>query len=303
MPLRAVAGSAERDTTTRGWGYSDGVSVPNNGDFVGQLTRLGLTSYEAKAYLTLMRRDSFTAAQVARQSGLPRQRIYDVLGSLVQKGLAVARPGTVVKYAATAPEMAVEQLLDAHREGLTLMERDARQMIENLKPAFEAGKEHTDPLEYIEVLRDTRAINERFAELQAAVKDEILVFTKPPYATPPQENVEGLEVIQTHEARSIYEYSVFDQPAVMRGVQRFVEAGEQARFVPSLPLKLVIIDETIVMFGMEDPVAGSSDLTIVVVEHRSLAKVLKTAFNAIWDTGLTFDQAYELLASRAAKTA
>ena len=274
-------------------------------DLVTQLTRLGLTSYEAKAYLTLIRRDSFTAAQVARQSGLPRQRIYDVLGSLVQKGLAAARPGNVVKYAATPPELAIELLLGSHREQLARMEHDAQLMVTDLKPAFEAGQEHTDPLEYIEVLRDKRAINERFAELQAAVKREILVFTKPPYATPPQENVEGLEVIQTHEARSIYEFSVFDDAAVAHGVQRFVEAGEQARFVPSLPLKLVIIDETIVMFGMEDPVAGSSELTIVVVEHQSLAKVLKTAFDAIWDSGLSFDQASELLAARkeVAKTA
>ena len=267
-------------------------------DLVTQLTRLGLTSYEAKAYLTLIRRDSFTAAQVARQSGLPRQRIYDVLGSLVQKGLAAARPGTVVKYAATPPELAIELLLASHRDQLAQMERDAQLMVTDLKPAFEAGQEHTDPLEYIEVLRDKRAINERFAELQAAVKREILVFTKPPYATPPQENVEGLEVIQAHEARSLYEFSVFDDPAVARGVQRFVEAGEQARFVPSLPLKLVIIDETIVMFGMEDPVAGSSELTIVVVEHQSLAKVLKTAFNSVWDSGLSFDQANDLLIAR-----
>jgi len=274
-----------------------------SGELVAQLTRLGLTSYEAKAYLTLIRRDSFTAAQVARQSGLPRQRIYDVLGSLVQKGLAVARPGTVVKYAATAPELAIDLLLTSHRDELSRMERDARGMVKDLKPAFEAGQAHTDPLEYIEVLRDRRAINERFAELQSAVKKEILVFTKPPYATPPQENVEGLEVIETHEARSLYEFSVFDEPAVMRGVQRFVEAGEDARFVPELPLKLVIIDETIVMFGMEDPVAGSSDLTIVVVEHQSLAKVLKTAFNAIWETGLTFDQAHDLLVARKAATA
>jgi sugar-specific transcriptional regulator TrmB len=274
-----------------------------NGELVAQLTRLGLTSYEAKAYLTLIRRDSFTAAQVARQSGLPRQRIYDVLGSLVQKGLAVSRPGNVVKYAATAPELAIDLLLTAHRDELSRMERDARGMVKDLKPAFEAGQAHTDPLEYIEVLRDRRAINERFAELQGNVKKEILVFTKPPYATPPQENVEGLEVIETHEARSLYEFSVFDEPAVMRGVQRFVEAGEDARFVPDLPLKLVIIDETIVMFGMEDPVAGSSELTIVVVEHQSLAKVLKTAFNAIWDTGLTFDQAHELLIARRAATA
>jgi sugar-specific transcriptional regulator TrmB len=279
------------------------VLIVENGELVAQLTRLGLTSYEAKAYLTLIRRDSFTAAQVARQSGLPRQRIYDVLGSLVQKGLAVARPGTVVKYAATAPELAIDLLLTAHRDELARMERDARGMVKDLKPAFEAGQAHTDPLEYIEVLRDRRAINERFAELQGNVKKEILVFTKPPYATPPQENVEGLEVIETHEARSLYEFSVFDEPAVMRGVQRFVEAGEQARFVPELPLKLVIIDETIVMFGMEDPVAGSADLTIVVVEHQSLAKVLKTAFDAIWQTGLTFDQAHDLLIARRAATA
>ena len=267
----------------------------DNNELVAQLTRLGLTSYEAKAYLTLIRRDSFTAAQVARQSGLPRQRIYDVLGSLVQKGLAAARPGTVVKYAATPPELAIELLLAAHREQLDQMELDARQMVTDLKPAFEAGQEHTDPLEYIEVLRDRRAINERFAELQANVKEEILVFTKPPYATPPQENVEGLRVIRTLEARSMYEFSIFDDAAVMRGVQRFVDAGEQARFVPSLPLKLVIIDETIVMFGMEDPVAGSAELTIVVVEHQSLARVLRTAFDAIWATGLTFEQAYDLL--------
>jgi len=277
--------------------------VVENGELVAQLTRLGLTSYEAKAYLTLIRRDSFTAAQVARQSGLPRQRIYDVLGSLVQKGLAVSRPGNVVKYAATAPELAIDLLLTAHRDELSRMERDARTMVTDLKPAYEAGQAHTDPLEYIEVLRDRRAINERFAELQSAVKKEILVFTKPPYATPPQENVEGLEVSQSHAARSLYEFSVFDDPATSRGVQRFVEAGEDARFVPELPLKLVIIDELIVMFGMEDPVAGSSDLTIVVVEHPALAKVLKTAFDAIWDTGLTFDQAHDLLSSRKAATA
>src|SRR3954447_26247522 len=101
------------------------VGAVDNNDLVAQLTRLGLTSYEAKAYLTLIRRDSFTAAQVARQSGLPRQRIYDVLGSLVQKGLAVARPGNVVKYAATPPELAIELLLASHREQLARMERDA----------------------------------------------------------------------------------------------------------------------------------------------------------------------------------
>jgi HTH-type transcriptional regulator, sugar sensing transcriptional regulator len=278
--------------------------IGNSGNpTVEKLTRLGLTSYEAKAYLALTRRGSSTAAQVSRLAGVPRQRIYDVLASLVEKGLASSKPGRVVKYAATAPELALERLLSDHRQQLEELERSVGTMIEELQPAFQEGQEQTDPLEYIEVLRDRRAVNERFDELQAGIKHEILVFTKPPYATPAQENVEGLEVVQSHTARSIYEFSAFDDPAFTEGVRRFIEAGEDARFVPELPLKLVIIDETIVMFGMEDPVAGSTEMTMVVVEHPSLAKVLKVAFETIWNQGLTFDQAYDRLVTRHVKTA
>ena len=77
--------------------------------------------------------------------------------------------------------------------------------------------------------------NARFAELQASIKRQILIFTKRPYAKPPQENLEGLEVVRSHEAKSIYEFSAFDDPAVAEGVRRFIEQGEQARFVPELP--------------------------------------------------------------------
>jgi hypothetical protein len=196
-----------------------------------------------------------------------------------------------VKYAAVSPELAIDRLMARQRSQLAELELDASSMIESLTPDWEAGQVHTDPLEYIEVLRDRGAINERFAELQAQVKREILVFTKPPYARPPQENVEGFEITPKVVARSVYETSLFDDPDAVAGVRRFVEAGEEARVVERLPLKLVIIDETIVMFGMEDPLANAQALTIVVVEHPSLAHVLKVAFDAIWETGRPFEEA------------
>jgi sugar-specific transcriptional regulator TrmB len=270
---------------------------------VERLVRLGLTTYEARAYVSLVRRDSYTAAQIARTAGLPRQRIYDVLATLVEKGLASARPGSVVKYAALAPDLAVERLVALRRAEMTGLERDAGDVITTLAPEFQAGRAHSDPLEYIEVLRDRGAINERFAELQAAVKREILVFTKPPYATPPQENVEGIEVTRTHVARSIYEASILDDPQTAAGVQRFIEAGEEARFVEAVPLKLVIIDEATVMFGMQDPVAGTEELTIMVVEHPALAETLKIAFNGVWEAGLTYDQAYDRRVKQRARPA
>ena len=265
---------------------------------VGELTQLGLTTYEAKAYVALLGRDSFTAAQVARQAGLPRQRIYDVLGSLVEKGLASARPGSVVKYAANAPGVAVDRLVAERRRELADLERTAAHAITELEPVYRSGLQHTDPLEYIEVLRDSGAINERFGELQASVKNEILVFTRPPYASQPQENLTGLEVTRRHRVRSVYEMRAFDDPAFIAGVERFIEAGEEARFVESLPLKLVIIDETIVMFGMQDPVGSGNELTMMVVEHTSLAKLLKTSFESTWAEGVTIDEAAAAYAAR-----
>jgi sugar-specific transcriptional regulator TrmB len=270
---------------------------------IARLTRLGLTSYEARAYAALIKRESFTPAQVARESGVPRQRIYDVLGTLVQKGLASARPGASVKYAAIGPELAVERLLAAQREGLASLERDGAAVIAVLTPDFEAGRLHTNPLEFIEVLRDRAAINRRFDELQGQVEREILVFTKPPFARPPAENLGGIEVSREHEARSVYELSVLEDPATREAIARFVEAGAKARFVEHLPLKLVIIDEQIVMFGMDDPVAGSEGVTIVVVEHASLAAALKMSFESVWASAVTFERALRTAGRRGARSA
>jgi HTH-type transcriptional regulator, sugar sensing transcriptional regulator len=267
---------------------------------VGTLSDLGLTNYEARVYLALTRRGSSTAAETARVAGIPRQRIYDVLSSLVTRGLASSRPGQVTKYVATPPDEAVEHLVSDHRQRLERLERESRALAESLTPTFDAGQEHTDPLEYIEVLRDRRAINQRFGELQAGIEKEILVFTKPPYATPPEENVEGLEVTQSHEVYAVYELSIFDDPQNVAGVRQFVEAGEKARFTEELPLKLVIIDERIVLFGMEDPVEAGPELTMLVVEHPALAQVLKVAFMQVWETGMDFDEAAAHAAAQAA---
>ena len=58
--------------------------------------------------------------------------------------------------------------------------------------------------------------------------------------------------------------------------------------------------ERYVMFGMEDPVAGGSELTMVVVEHPALAATLKGAFETIWAQGLSFDEAYKRFAEKPA---
>jgi len=253
------------------------------------LVDLGLTGYEASAYLALTRRGRATGAEVARLASLPRQRIYDVLDGLVTRGLASLEPGRPAHYRAAAPEEAIGALLATQRTELERLERQAERAVALLTPAYRAGREENDPLDYIEVLREPAAIGKRFSELEATVEREILVFTRPPYAIEPADNVAGLELLARGvEARSVYERSLYDDEAQVAAVRHFVGAGEQARVVDELPLKLVLMDDRIALFTMEDPVAGAPGLTIMIVEHPSFAKLLKLAFERVWESGDDF---------------
>lgn len=253
------------------------------------LQSLGLNGYEASAYVALTRRGRATGAEVARLAGVPRQRIYDVLDGLVGRGLATVEPGRPAHYTAVAPDTAIGLLVDTQRAALAELEQDAARAVALLTPAYHEGRTATDPLSYIEVLRESGAIAKRFDELQAAAQTELLIFTKPPYAVEPAENVGGVDLLSRGVvARSIYERSVYDDPAVVEAVRRFVEAGEQARVVDQLPLKLVVIDERVALFTMEDPVAGVTDLTIMIVEHPGFAGLLKLAFERAWEAGDPF---------------
>ena len=253
------------------------------------LQNLGLNGYEASAYVALTRRGRATGAEVARLAGLPRQRIYDVLDGLVGRGLATVEPGRPAQYMAVEPDTAINILVEARQAALAQLEQDAARAIALLTPAYRKGRSETDPLNYIEVLREPAAIAKRFGDLQAGAKKELLIFTKPPYAVEPGENVEGLRLLSRGvAARSVYERSVYDDPAVVDAVRRFVEAGEQARVADHLPIKLVVIDERVALFTMEDPVAGSTELTIMVVEHPGFAGLLKLAFERAWEAADDF---------------
>ncbi|MGE5335332.1 MAG: TrmB family transcriptional regulator [Nitrososphaerota archaeon] len=260
---------------------------------VERLVRLGLTLYEARAYVALIRRAGSTPTEVAKVAGVPRPRIYDVIDSLVAKGLAYERPGRTARFVAVPPNEAVNTLVSIHRERLLMLEADAEAVREELGPAFLEGSMHSDPLDYIELIRAPEAIAKRFDELQRSTEREMLVFSKLPAAVRVEENDVGLEVARTRVLRSVYEIAQLDDPLSRDGMQRFIDAGEQARFVEDLPMKMGVIDERIVMLAMVDPVAGDSGLTTLVIENDQLARCLKIAFEQVWATGIDFVTACE----------
>lgn len=75
------------------------------------LRQLHLTQYEVKAYLALLKVEAVTAYQLGSLSRIPSGRIYDVVESLVAKGLVSVLPGTPRLIKAVDPKIGLKALL------------------------------------------------------------------------------------------------------------------------------------------------------------------------------------------------
>jgi hypothetical protein len=261
---------------------------------VPALMELGIGRYEAKAYLTLIQRESYSASELATEAAIPRQRIYDVLTSLVTRGLARVWPGPVTRYAATDPQQGLQRLLDAHRQALSGLERRSGELAGQLHETWLSGREQTAPLDYVEVLRDPGLLSARFLDLQSEAEFELLTFSKAPYAMPT--NPGGLEATRRITAaggdvRCVYEASILDSAAVVAETLAFIEAGEGARVAAEVPMKLCLADGFRALFSLTDPIAGGLTSTNILVEHRALAGSLRIAFEALWAAAVPFEVA------------
>ncbi len=61
-------------------------------DLIDQLTALGLTEYESKVYLALLRDHPATGYQISKTAGVPRSMVYEALGRLEARGAALSTP-------------------------------------------------------------------------------------------------------------------------------------------------------------------------------------------------------------------
>src|SRR6195256_5551790 len=75
--------------------------------FWRRLQQLGLNAYEARSYLVLMGHPQFKALELAARAHVPRQKIYEVLDSLVEKGFAQVVQERTKLFSAIDPSLAI----------------------------------------------------------------------------------------------------------------------------------------------------------------------------------------------------
>jgi len=72
------------------------------------LEKIGLTSYEIRAYTTLIKDGEGNASELSQNSGVPYSKIYEILGTLEEKGWIGSDDSRPTKYFAKAPSNALE---------------------------------------------------------------------------------------------------------------------------------------------------------------------------------------------------
>jgi sugar-specific transcriptional regulator TrmB len=267
----------------------------NNIPLETQLTTLGLNRYEAAVYVSLLGRNHFTATEIATYAGVPRQRIYDVLDSLAAKGLCVERPGKRKRtYSALDPSVALPTLLAAYREQQELENQHRMEMLNALLPTlsqmFSIGQEEVAPLDYIEVLTDRHQVADRVMTLSRQANHEILMLFKQPLVASVEENIAEAQAVAGHiTRRGVFEEGIADDPQSFDLVRQFHALGEDIRLVSEVPLKVNLYDERIAVILLRDPVSGQSNLTCLVIDHTSMARALKVAFETLWAKGVDFE--------------
>jgi HTH-type transcriptional regulator, sugar sensing transcriptional regulator len=88
---------------------------------------VGFTEYEAKAYVALLRLGSATGYQVAKESGVPRSMVYEILNKLVARGAVATQSFTeAVRYAPVPPDHLLGRMRRELEDNLTALTHDLK---------------------------------------------------------------------------------------------------------------------------------------------------------------------------------
>lgn len=101
-------------------------------DIIQALENLGLSNYEAKAYLAFLSESPLTGYKLSKISGVPRSRIYETIEKLAAKGLVLSQEGDTTLLKPVSLESFLEKKeqesqknIDFLKENLPQIEKSA----------------------------------------------------------------------------------------------------------------------------------------------------------------------------------
>jgi len=248
---------------------------------------LDLTPYESKAYVALLLHGPLSPQGVNQKSGIPRPRTYDVLNSLVGKGLLMEQPGRPRMYAAVNPRVALDKMLTELERKMLRQLEEKRKTVERLSSSL--SKFHDKTLgaavkeERVWVTRRDSAFLAKYCEAIRNIEHEFVVAT--PATSPPEKEVlEAIKYVlkRNKSVRVIRQISpqwTFDQ---LENYEELIKLGNQVKHLKYAGLRFAIFDqkEAVLVLPPEEGFQLS-----VWISLPSLGAILYEYFEKLWERG------------------
>ncbi len=247
-----------------------------------------MNAYESRAYLVLIGHSRFKALEVAGRAEIPRQKIYEVLDSLVEKGFVRVVQGKAKQFSAVEPRLALDGYLTRKRESFQREWSDrqhlAKTVSDDLAAVFEYGNQGQGPLDYLRIVADTRQIVEEYHRMLRQTKTEYLEFARPPYGVDPvREPMVQSRADQGAICKLMFDSEVVNSRDQLQRLELLQQAGADVRLGKNVPMKLALFDSRSGMISLDDPVVSHPQITALVFEHKSLASAMRSLFDDFWN--------------------
>ena len=135
---------------------------------------LGLNAYESRSYLVLLGHPKFKALELAARAHVPRQKIYEVLDSLVEKGFAQVVQEKTKLFSAVEPSLAIPGYLHRKRQILEqeLVDngRAGNGLIDDLKGLYSEGQGGRGTLDFLRIVTEPAQTAAEYRRMLSEVK-------------------------------------------------------------------------------------------------------------------------------------
>lgn len=241
---------------------------------IDKLKELGLTEYEAKVYITLLKEGTLKGTQVHRKSGVPHSPTYHSLLSLESKGFITITPTKPKKFSAINPKLAINNFISRKVEHIKEIEHEISDGLLELKKPQSAD----EMIEKVNITAGSDRIFSIIKYLFDEAKDE-------------------MRVMYTYEIRNyLQQKGTLD--AIKRGVKvrilatkklplgikwmkEDVRLGAEVRYFRVEELRIVVQDNKKSVISMINP-RDSRDRVITYFEHGLFSNILAKYFDEIW---------------------
>jgi sugar-specific transcriptional regulator TrmB len=264
------------------------------------LTSLGLTSYEAKAYVALLSLGVSSAEDVGRESKIPNGRIYSVLNSLVDRRLVNVQNSRPKLFDPIDPKVALKNLLKAQKEhydneyeNLVKRSSEVESLLNGLVPqktdnsifwTVAVGVDEVRRLtiqqfdeaqsEVLIFIGNSELLYERFIDRYKDVMNKVDEVA--------DRNIEIRVIVGFQNMESL---PILAKKATEKGVVLNPERLKMVRFAVSTSSPFDIIDGERVLVRVSNQVNSAESLAAIAVWDISLANELRNNFNKLWENG------------------